>query len=92
MNYALCIKQLSAEHEIDCAEKTKSCPHEVPLEWLSHEYHSKWNEYAERDDLLNDFELWQCVHGETYAIGWHHDDILAECDAPTNEGCDIPSF
>ena len=85
-------KILSAEHEIYCTEEAEACPYEVPFEWLTHIYHSKWDEYTKSDNLLNDFELWQGIDSDTYTIGWHHNHIFAQCNAPTYKSGDIPCF
>ena len=87
----MCI-ELRSKNEIHRTEQTRAGVKEIKLDRLTHVENREGNKYAQRDDLLHDFELRQTERGEGDTIGWNSQQVFKQRDAPTHQRGDVPGF
>ena len=76
---------LRPERERHRREDAHKRRHVVPADFLVQHNHRETAEDRQRDDLLHDLELRDGIDRKADAVGWNHEQIFKERDAPARE-------
>ena len=82
--------QVTPEHEKHGANDAKACPQEVQPRWLPHVEHRERHKYYERYRFLKNLQLGKGQLCRADPIRRNHEHVLEQCNAPAQEGRDIP--